>query len=842
MKRLLLSLAIVAAAIPCLAQSAALFIDKGLALQEEGLYEDALNAYREAEKGQATLLRNRRQQLYGGMATCLQQLGQYGDAIDYYRLQVRTLPARSPYIPNIMLNASDLLIETGQYDHAINLLMDNYPRALAQSGVDDNVKRIVNLATCYVRLGETGKALNLLDSVIATTPVETVAGAVARQNKGFVLYGENQLEEARQLLTEAQPYLVGDAQRYQSQGNLALVESALGNKERAMNLIDESIAWQRKHLGDTNADVTISLRKRAEILLSMPARRKEAVEAFKAFFNAGRRNIAANLAYMTEQQRQDYWNTQKELLAECYAVAKDDPDFGYDVALFSKNVLLQANINIGDIVRGNPRLKTLYDDILRQRHSKLTAEEGVTKFLDREIEQKEHELMRRVKAVRDFQNRLSVTRRDIMAALPNERDRAMEIIRYADGDTVRYAALMTGRTGHASLIPIMTEPRLDHWLLNGSAQCGTLGDATGSDRLADKDNIFTDTLLAESIWKPLLAKVPRGANVFFSPEGLFHLIAIEYMHTGRPDCSIYRLSSTRRLTERRRKAIRPAMLVVGGIDYDTMPETAEEESPDRTASCVLAADHQPPAEGGGYGFLKGSLSEADTITAIASRHARVTMLKASQVSEDKVKREMGKYDIVHVSTHGYSTFYQVAPPPVYMRDTQSEDLSLSRSGILLSGANALAPQTATNRHREDGVLSAMEASALDLSNVGLVVLSACQTGLGRVTADGVAGMPRGLKKAGAGAVIVSLWNVDDNATQMLMSHFYDNLAHGLGKHDALLKAQRQLRSTVTTQPKTTTAFSAATLSTRHTSKATRTTYDRPSLWAPFILIDEIPYQ
>jgi CHAT domain-containing protein len=95
--------------------------------------------------------------------------------------------------------------------------------------------------------------------------------------------------------------------------------------------------------------------------------------------------------------------------------------------------------------------------------------------------------------------------------------------------------------------------------------------------------------------------------------------------------------------------------------------------------------------------------------------------------------------------------------------------------------------------KEDEVLTAKEISSLELSNVDLLVLSACQTGLGDIQDDGVYGLQRGFKKAGVNTILMSLWKVDDDATQMLMSEFYRNYASGLTKQQSLRQAQKAVR-------------------------------------------------
>ena len=122
------------------------------------------------------------------------------------------------------------------------------------------------------------------------------------------------------------------------------------------------------------------------------------------------------------------------------------------------------------------------------------------------------------------------------------------------------------------------------------------------------------------------------------------------------------------------------------------------------------------------------------------------------------------------------------------------DYSMERTGLLMAGAQHTLRGDSILQAAEDGILSAKEISHLDLSNTDLVVLSACQTALGDITNDGVAGLQRGFKIAGVKSVLMSLWKVDDAATYLLMKQFYKSLLAGKNKQQALRDAQNYLRS------------------------------------------------
>jgi CHAT domain-containing protein len=203
-----------------------------------------------------------------------------------------------------------------------------------------------------------------------------------------------------------------------------------------------------------------------------------------------------------------------------------------------------------------------------------------------------------------------------------------------------------------------------------------------------------------------------------------------------------------------------------------------------------------------------------------SQQWKIAALSQGEATEEKLLDvlEKTKTGVLHLATHGY------AFPEFNFRDTNRSERSLKysfrysqnpmvRSGVILSGGNWAWTGSDTLSKlgaQQNGILTALEVSQLHLTHTRLVVLSACETGLGKIEgSEGTFGLKRGFKLAGVEQLIVSLWSVPDKETMELMTSFYTELAR--------IKTP-------------TSAFSAA-------QKAMRLKYpNRPDLWAGFVLV------
>lgn len=337
--------------------------------------------------------------------------------------------------------------------------------------------------------------------------------------------------------------------------------------------------------------------------------------------------------------------------------------------------------------------------------------------------------------------------------------------------------------------------------------------------------LISDTLyyqcggMTDLVWKPLQSELQGIKNIYFSPSGVLHKIGIEYL-PGMENYNIFRLSSTRELVTKHEKRKDNNAVLYGGLEYDAKMDSTS------TAKSLALIDETFKMRGmglrGGKEYLERTKVEVVTIGEYL-KDAKWTCLldTAALGTEESFKSLSGKgISNLHIATHGfYYTFDEVTNTnyDFLQEDTYNiteEDKALKRSGLLMSGANHILEGNSIPYDVEDGILTAKEIADVDLRGLDLVVLSACQTGLGDISqGEGVFGLQRGFKKAGANTILMSLWEVDDKATQILMTQFYKNYLSGQSKHEALLSAQKYLR------------------------EYNNGYYNKPRYWAAFIMLD-----
>ena len=548
--------------------------------------------------------------------------------------------------------------------------------------------------------------------------------------------------------------------------NFALLLSEAQRHSEAIDKIDRASSFFN---GD-DTESQIVLRKKAEIYLRA-GRKKDAERLFKSYYDKEKKSLLANFNSMSRQQKLNLWAKQRNNLSRCFLLEEYSPDFLFDVAMFRRQTSLSA---ANDSTEALKNLSLVTSDLRK----KLEKDESFIQFISYE---------------------------DTTA-------------------TINYAALILTKEG-----PVRFRRLFDSGFLETAGiDRPSILETIDTEIREDLNDLYNDTATAEKIWGRIIEDTPHIKKIYFTPEGIFNFWAIESLPFPEGmDMQIYRLSSAGAFFNRHsRKENKGKTLLAGGLNYD---EKTEQTATNRTSTGKNGTSLSKSDFGNSlyFSYLKGTLSETDSISAIINAEA------VHSLNETDFKITAPEADLIHLATHGFSlTFGITNPKTVYLTENNAIDASLRQCGLALTGANLLSPIES-----DDNIIDAQEISELDLSSVDFIVLSACQTAKGNLFDEGSAGIVRGLKTAGVKTILATLWSVNDNATMLFMQEFYRNLKSGLSKHDALVKTQNKFKNEKLTTYRR--RFSGATMAKKRKVETRETDYSAPYFWAPFILIDDL---
>ena len=333
--------------------------------------------------------------------------------------------------------------------------------------------------------------------------------------------------------------------------------------------------------------------------------------------------------------------------------------------------------------------------------------------------------------------------------------------------------------------------------------------------LSDRSKIdinYQEKALSNLLLKPLENELKGISTIYLSLSGLTHQINVAALpvndnQTFGQKYKIHILNSPSELIDYTAtsfdKKEKLDFILYGGIDYDkkinisptdrNLAHFDEEIKALQTRSGISS-----------FGYLSATKNEIENISTLANKsNLKAIIFEDRNATEESIKQLDGRTIpfVLHLATHGF--FF---PDPVIESSNdklfiegkskifKSSDDPMMRSGLVFSGANKSWGKSNENQSEDDGILTANEISNLDLSACQLVVLSACETGLGEVKgSEGVFGLQRAFKMAGVKNIIMSLWKVPDTQTAELFNIFYSECFAGKTIHEAFKMAQSKMK-------------------------------------------------
>lgn len=511
--------------------------------------------------------------------------------------------------------------------------------------------------------------------------------------------------------------------------------------------------------------------------------------------------LKSQLRYVSATERESFWNANSENLwnLSAYAVLLDarDNDFTescYDALLFSKGVLLETEKSLNQVLQeeGSSEDRNLFEEMaaLQHRMKEFERHENFSRdtlaVWQARMQKLDHQLTVRSKAYGDYTAFLGWDFSQVKNCL-KEKEVLIDFVDYTSLQNERvYAAYLVRKNSkYPLLLSLFTQEELEHLMQKGPM-----------DRLYRPDSSAQALRL---LWDPIRPYVSEGETVYYVPSGNIYQVALESLPAD--DGSLLgehyrfvRLSSSRELASRAPLVERPATAALyGGLQYDLSEGEMQAESRKYPLSVSLASRSVLRGDSA-FVSLPESAEEVRQIAGLLQAdHYRVTIYEGASGSEESFLSLSGcSPRLLHVATHGFYYTPDEARQIDYLRGFQD---AMYLSGLILSGGNTAWLGKRVPDGVQDGILTARDIAALDLSGTELVVLSACQTGQGKVTAEGLYGLQRAFKKAGVRTLVMTLWRVSDRVTREFMVAFYQNLLAGNNnKREAFEKARMQIRN------------------------------------------------
>ena len=312
------------------------------------------------------------------------------------------------------------------------------------------------------------------------------------------------------------------------------------------------------------------------------------------------------------------------------------------------------------------------------------------------------------------------------------------------------------------------------------------------------------------LFEKIIDKVGDDKTIYLSPDGIYNNISIATLFDVNKEKYLLETSDIRIVSSARgfvsNKTSIPIVYnnnninIIGNPKFDLSEAEATFSNNDSYVSRDIQINDFEKFTRFGISQLPGTAKEINDIKNLFDNNGWTTTLSEGiHANETKIKK-VNSPRVLHIATHGFffptnDNEYDPVGKLMGLEKKISYDNPLMRSGLLFSGAqNTIRGE---NLIDDNGVLSSLEARELDLLETELVVLSACETGVGDfITGEGVYGLQRSILESGAKNVIMSLWKVDDAATQILMTTFYKNwIEKGMTKRESLKQAQITVKNT-----------------------------------------------
>jgi|CXWL01.1.fsa_nt_gi CHAT domain-containing protein len=773
-------------------------------ISSQGLLYTSMGRYEQAQKSTSTALDMRKAKFgnssmavaasLNNYAVLQYSLGQYNESEKQFEesLSIITVNKQNETMPYaIVLNNKAMLFQSmGRYEAAAKLLEDaikltNKPELRKATGF---AKFFSNLALLYQQMGKFSEAERIYQGLEARLEKGSSSYANMLNNLAIlylVMKNEDKVEDMLKRSAGIYKNTLGE-----NNPAYAKVISDLGNYLRYKGRYDEAtpmlegVLKSREQSLGINHPLYVQSQEDLAILIW---KKKDYAKAWPLYHEAMEKTLDFINRYflpMSEAEKTKYWDMLSPRFQRFYNFAVEAGSVNKDIVLdlfeyraATKGLLLNSTrkISEGILSSGNEQLIKDYTEWIDHKEQLTTLyayskedlkEQSVNlDSLESEVNRMEKKLSENSKDFANFyftgKTKVSEAQKELK---PDEA--LIEIIRLRNFDQVfsdscRYLGIVITKNNPQPKI-IMLE--------NGNDLEAKYSKIY---RLSIK-NKLNDDQSYNQYWAPFEPEVKGKKKIYVSLDGVYNQLSLYTLKKGGGDylinqCDIILLGNPRDLIINNNKGNGTSgkkATLIGFPDYGTgvivqLPGTKVEVD----------------------GINKVLKSSGYQVAELTQKNATETNLKSSK-----------KVSILHIATHGYFLKdVEKTSWPIGVHADNAKDNVLLRSGLMLTGASETDKLTTGLDSSNNGIITSYEAMNLDLKGTSLVVLSACETGLGEIKAgEGVYGLQRAFLVAGAEAIVMSLWKVDDAATQQLMNNFYTNMMKTGDKQKAFKQAQLQL--------------------------------------------------
>jgi CHAT domain-containing protein/tetratricopeptide (TPR) repeat protein len=799
-----------------------LYVNQGQYSKAEPLYQRSLAIYEQAlgknHPDVAVSLNN--------LALLYANQGQYSKAEPLYQRSLaiweQALGKNHPAVATSLHNLAFLYQAQGQYSKAEPL----YQRSLAireqALGVNhpDVAMSLNNLALLYQAQGQYSKTEPLIQRSLAIREqalgvnhpdVAQSLNNLAVLYKAQGQYSKAELLVQRSLAISEKALGANHSNVAFSLNNLAGLYSDQGQYSKAEPLYQRSLAIWEEALGKNHPVVATSLHNLA-VLYWNQNQTEPALTRFIQALDIEETNLAKNLVIGSEADKRAYLKTFSGSTHAAISFHLQFAPTNPQAARLALTTILRRKGRVLDTLsQALIRLRQQLSPADQERLTRLSTlrtqvaqiafnpnptdqQRQQLQLLNTQAEQIEAELNRSSSTF--AQTTQKVTLEVVQKAIPANAA-LVEFIQYEPFNpkapqgqgfgAPRYAVYVLTATGEPRFADLGSASEID-------ALVAQYRSATLDPRRPLSEAQAAARTLSAKIMAPVRQFVSTANHLLIAPDGQLNLVAFAGLVDEKNQYlietyQITYLTSGRdllRLQETPPKANPP--LIVANPTFD---------KPGSNPVQIASADRGNPRSIDlatlKFGTLPGTAIEGETIAKLLPNSRLFTQAQATET----VVKSSSNPRILHLATHGFF----LKPAPTTKAKDGSRNLPnenpLLRSGLAFSGFNV------RQGGGDDGVLTALEITGMDLRGTQLVVLSACETGLGDVqSGEGVYGLRRAFTLAGAQSQVMTLWRVDDEATKDLMVNYYQRLARGEGRGEALRQAQlAMLRSQNYAHPK-----------------------------------------